>query len=75
MDFFKLNIYNVVGVGWFGYILFSNVGSNRGRRLESYYYFILEVELIKLVRNSLGEGDLNFFVVGKKLVLRFVCLL
>lgn len=75
MDFFKLNIHNVVGVGWLGHTLFSNVGSNRGRRLESHYHLTLEAELTKLARNSPGEGDLNPPAVGKKLVPRPVCLL
>lgn len=72
---FKLNIHNMVGVGWLGHTLFSTVGSKRGRRSENHYHLTLEAELTKLARKSPGEGDLNPAAVGRKLAPRPVCLL
>lgn len=72
---FKLNIHDVVGVGWLRHTLFSTVGSKRGRRSENHNHFTLEAELIKLARNTPGEGDLNPAAVGMKLVPGPVCLL
>lgn len=72
---FKLNTHNGVGVGWLRYIFLSIVGSKSGKRSGNHYHLTLEAELIKLARNSPGEGDLNPALKGVKLVPRPVCLL
>lgn len=63
-----------MGVDWLRYIFLSIVGSKSGRS-ENHYHLTLEAELIKLARNSPGEGDLNPAAKGVKLVPRPVCLL